>query len=138
MSTPQDSFDPTLEVGSETDVSPLGRPPQKPAHEQTADEDRDTADWDGIAALPEFRALLKRKLRFIVPATIFFLVYYFTLPVLVAWAPELMERRLGPVNLAYAFALSQFFMAWGVAACYVRVAARWDKAAEEILSKGGH
>ena len=33
--------------------------------------------------MPEFRDLLAAKARFIVPATVFFLVYYFTLPVLV-------------------------------------------------------
>ena len=54
---------------------------------------------------------------------IFFIVYYFALPVLVGYARPLMEKRvLGPVNLAYLFALSQFFMAWIIAALYVRAA----------------
>ena len=37
-------------VGAETDVSPLGRSAAKPAHELTADEDADEADWDRVAA----------------------------------------------------------------------------------------
>ena len=57
--------DPTPIVGSQTDVAPLGRGPVKPAHEQTADEDRDNADWAGIYASPDFRALLRAKRRFI-------------------------------------------------------------------------
>jgi uncharacterized membrane protein (DUF485 family) len=50
-----------------------------------------------------------------------------------------MERRVwGPVNLAYLFALSQFFTAWIIAALYVRAAARFDKMAQEVLSSHGH
>ena len=59
----------TPSVGAETDIAPLGRAAVKPAHERTADEDRDVADWDRVAATEEFRALVAEKVRFIVPAT---------------------------------------------------------------------
>jgi len=75
------------------------------------------------------------KARFIVPATIFFIAYYFALPILVGYAPELMATRVfGPVNLAYLFALSQFFMAWLIAFLYVRAANRFDRMAAELLA----
>ncbi|MEJ7711934.1 MAG: DUF485 domain-containing protein [Pyrinomonadaceae bacterium] len=103
--------------------------------ERTASEERDAADWERIAASATFRALIKSKLKFIVPATIFFTVYYFALPLLVGYAPELMGRRVfGVINIAYLFALSQFFVAWLIAALYVRIASRWDKMAAEIVS----
>ena len=51
-------------------------------------------EWERIAATPEFRALLRRKRRFILPATVFFIVYYFALPVLVGYFPELMTRKI--------------------------------------------
>jgi uncharacterized membrane protein (DUF485 family) len=122
-------------VGAATDISPLGRD-VKPAHEQTADEDIDVADWDRVAAMTEFKTLLARKRRFIIPATIFFIAYYFALPVLVGYAPGLMDRRVvGVVNLAYLFALSQFFMAWIIAALYVRVAMKWDVLAHAIITR---
>lgn len=128
--------DQTPEVGSATDVAPLGRAGGKPAHELTADEDVDAADWDRVAAEPEFKALLASKRRFIVPATVFFVVYYFALPLLVGYAPGLMSRRVfGPLNLAYLFALSQFFMAWAVAALYVRAAGGWDETARRVIEK---
>lgn len=93
-------------------------------------------DWNRIASTAEFRALVDSRRRFIIPATVFFLVYYFALPILVGYAPELMKRRVvGVVNLAYLFALSQFFMAWIVAALYVRAAARWDRMSRDILDK---
>jgi len=91
--------------------------------------------WDRIAAMPEFTALTRRKGRFIVASTIFFLVYYFALLVLVGYFPGLMQKNFGPVNIAYLFALSQFFMAWVVAIFYTKVAARWDEAASNIIAK---
>jgi len=35
------------------------------------------ADWEAIEAEPQFRELVETKRRFIVPATVFFIVYYF-------------------------------------------------------------
>src|SRR5260221_10548721 len=70
-------------------------------------------DWDHIAHNPEFEDLLAAKARFIVPATVFFIVYYFALPISVGFYKEFMSTPvIGPVNIAYLFALSQFFMAW--------------------------
>jgi len=134
MSLPE-SPDLTPESGAPTEVAPLGRTTPKPAHELTAAEDRDAADWAGIAASAEFKALLKSKARFIVPTTVFFIVYYFALPVLVGFFPESMTVRVGSVNLAYLFALSQFFMAWAVAFAYTRAAAKWDTASAGLLAK---
>jgi uncharacterized membrane protein (DUF485 family) len=134
MAEDERSVDPTPVVGAETDISPLGREGVKPSHELTADEERDVVDWNRIAASAEFKALIKAKLKFIIPATIFFIVYYFALPVLVGYAPDLMNRRVfGTVNLAYLFALSQFFMAWIIALLYVRAASRHDRMAREIV-----
>ena len=94
-------------------------------------------DWQGLARSSRFRELLRRKRRFIVPATLFFIVYYFALPVLTGYFPGLMSRRvLGPLNIAYLFALSQFIMAWGLAWLYVRAALRFDKEAAAIKQEG--
>jgi uncharacterized membrane protein (DUF485 family) len=124
----------TPDTGSATDVAPLGRSGAKPDHERTADEDIDVADWERVAALEEFKALLAAKRKFIVPATIFFIVYYFALPALVGYAPRLMATKVaGVVNVAYLFALSQFLVAWVIAALYVRAAARFDDMARRIV-----
>jgi uncharacterized membrane protein (DUF485 family) len=128
------SSDPTPVSGAETDVSRLGREGAKPLHELTADEEADVVNWNQIAASPAFKELIKAKLKFIVPATIFFIVYYFALPLLVGYAPGLMNRRVfGSVNVAYLFALSQFFMAWIIALLYVRAASRHDRMARGII-----
>jgi uncharacterized membrane protein (DUF485 family) len=95
---------------------------------------QDQTIWERIAESEEFKDLMAAKARFIVPATMFFVVYYFALPVLVGYAPELMSRRvIGVVNVAYLFALSQFFMAWILAWLYVRAAGRFDRMAKRIL-----
>ena len=128
--------DATPVVGAETDVAPLGHEGGKPAHELTADEDRDVVNWDRVAASEGFRRLVREKMKFIIPASVFFIVYYFALPVLVGYAPDFMKRRVvGSVNVAYLFALSQFFMAWAVAALYVRAAGGWDAVAHRIIER---
>ena len=50
--------------------------------------------WDSIAESREFKDLMATKRIFIVPAFIFFVVYYFALPVLVGYAPEFMSTKV--------------------------------------------
>ena len=95
-----------------------------------------TTVWDRVAATDEFKDLMAAKARFVVPATIFFIVYYFALPVLVGYSRPFMQTPVwGPVNIAYLFALSQFFMAWIIAWLYVRAAGRFDEQARQILER---
>ncbi|MGA2100227.1 MAG: DUF485 domain-containing protein [Candidatus Sulfotelmatobacter sp.] len=92
--------------------------------------------WDEIAESKPFKDLMATKKIFIVPAFIFFVVYYFALPVLVGYAPLFMSTKvIGQVNLAYLFALSQFFVAWIIAGLYVRAANDFDRLAKDILNK---
>jgi uncharacterized membrane protein (DUF485 family) len=108
------------------------------------DESNQFSHWQAVAEREEFKDLMAAKARFIVPATLVFVAYYFALPILVGFAPGLMSRPvLGPVNIAYLFALSQFFVAWFIAWLYVRAAERFDamgrqvrKHAAELMSKG--
>ena len=96
------------------------------------------AEWDRLERDPAFRELVRRKRRFILPATIFFIVYYFALPALVGYFPEWMDRPgFAGMNLAYLFALSQFFMAWLVMWLYVRRARDFDAIAAEIAGRAG-
>ena len=135
MSSP-DPRDPTPESDAPTDVAPLGRSGAKPDHEKTAGEDGHPYDWDLIANDPGFAALKAAKRRFILPATIFFFIYYMTLPVLVGFCPALMKTPVwGKVNIAYVFALSQFLMTWTLCALYVRAARRWDVMNAELLAR---
>ncbi len=92
--------------------------------------------WDRVAEMDEFRLLLLAKVGFVVPATIFFIVYYFALPVLVGYFPAMMDKKvLGPINIAYLFALSQFFVAWFIAWLYVRAARKFDDYGARIMKR---
>ena len=100
----------------------------------TPEQHTNPDDWDAVANDPEFKKLMAAKTRFIVPATLFFVAYYFALPILVGYAPHFMSTPVwGPVNIAYLFALSQFFVAWIVAGLYVRAAGRFDARARRVL-----
>jgi uncharacterized membrane protein (DUF485 family) len=89
--------------------------------------------WEHVAGMDEFRLLLIAKWEFVVPAVVTFVVYYFLLPISVGYFPQFMDKRVGPVNLAYLFALSQFFVAWLIAALYVRGARKFDDYGARIM-----
>ena len=97
-------------------------------------------DWAAIERTPEFRALVRAKRAFVIPASLFFVIYYFALPILVGYWPDLMSTRvIGRINLAYLFALSQFVMAWMLMAAYVRRARVFDRMVDGLLQRhGGH
>jgi uncharacterized membrane protein (DUF485 family) len=93
-------------------------------------------DWEGIERDEQFRELVHAKRGFIFPATIFFIVYYFALPVLVGYWPEAMSRDvIGEVNVAYLFALSQFVMAWIIMAMYVKRAKVFDGMVARLVAR---
>ena len=98
-------------------------------------------DWTAIAQSSEFKSLVSAKMRFIIPATVFFVCYYFALPILVGYFPGVMERKVvGNINVAYLFALSEFAMAWIVMALYVQRAHGFDAQEKRVLDdvmKGG-
>lgn len=92
--------------------------------------------WEEVEASPEFQNLLASKRRFIIPMCVFFLAYYFALPLLVGLAPDLMAKKVsGSVNIAYLFALSQFFMTWIVSIVYAKAASRFDRQAQQVVDK---
>lgn len=89
--------------------------------------------WDQIQATPTFRTLVAEKTKFVVGAMIFFIVYYFALPVSAGYFPGLLRTKvIGSITLGYLFALSQFFMAWTIAYLYVQAANRFDALSEQV------
>ena len=90
-------------------------------------------DWDAAAESPEFKELATQKRRFVVPATIFFLSWYFGFIILAGVAPDFMgEKVIEGVTIGYLFALSQFIMVWVLAAVYLR---RADKVFDPLAAK---
>ena len=70
-----------------------------------------SVDWERIERLPEFRELVARRRRFVVPATAFFLVWYFGFIILAGYAEDFMgHRSYEGFTVGYGLALTQFVM----------------------------
>ncbi len=100
-------------------------------------------DWEAAERSPEFRELIKKKRAFVVPATIFFLAWYFGFVILAGYAPDFMGREFitDGITVGYALALTQFVMVWGLGWWYLRKADRVfdplaERAAEVALAAG--
>ena len=65
-----------------------GRPKDKASAMDHPEPSTPSPDWNAIARDPDFKALVSRKIKLVVPATVFFIVYYFALPIGVGWFPE--------------------------------------------------
>lgn len=103
-------------------------------HQRLVDAGLEVVNWEQLAMADDFRALLAARIRFILPATAFFIAYYLALPLLVGYAPGLMKTQVfGAANLAYLFALSQFLMAWIVAYLFIRRCRQFDAMAHAIV-----
>lgn len=78
-------------------------------------------DWQAVERTPEFQELVRRRRRFVVPATIFFLAWYLGFIVLAGYAPGFMgESIYEGFTVGYLLALTQFVMVWVLAIWYVR------------------
>jgi uncharacterized membrane protein (DUF485 family) len=95
-------------------------------------------DWAAAERSPEFRELIKRKKAFVIPATAFFLAWYFGFIVLAGYAPDFMGREFitDGVTVGYALALTQFVMVWVLGWLYLRKADReFDPLAERAAAQ---
>jgi uncharacterized membrane protein (DUF485 family) len=88
--------------------------------------DRPDIDWVAAERSPEFQELVRKRKAFVLPATVFFLAWYFGFIILAGYAPDFMGREFltDGMTVGYALALSQFVMTWGLGWLYVRRATR--------------
>ena len=94
------------------------------------------AEWDALAKDPEFVALLRARRQFIVPLTIFFLLFYLALPVGIALAPGFMNSPLlESLSVANIFGFVQIVVALALLALYMHKARSFDAKAQEIVSR---
>jgi uncharacterized membrane protein (DUF485 family) len=83
-------------------------------------------EWARVAQTSAFHELMRRKKAFIIPATIFFLIFYFGLPILAAYTTLLNFNVIGAITGAYIYAFAQFAMTWILMHLYVSRANSWD------------
>ena len=91
-------------------------------------------DWQAVERSPEFRELVSKKKAFVIPATIFFLSWYFGFIVLAGYAPDFMGREFitDGLTVGYVLALSQFVMTWVLGWMYLR---RADKVFDPLAER---
>ena len=96
-------------------------------------------DWEAVERSPEFQELIRRKRRFVVPATVFFLVWYLGFILLAGYAEDFMgESVYEGLTVGYCLALTQFLMVWGLSWLYLRKADReFDPLEESARAQAG-
>jgi uncharacterized membrane protein (DUF485 family) len=82
-------------------------------------------DWQAVERSPEFEELVRRRKRFVLPATVFFLAWYLGFIALCGYAPDFMaESVYEGLTVGYVLALTQFVMVFTLAIMYVRRSAK--------------
>jgi uncharacterized membrane protein (DUF485 family) len=97
-------------------------------------------DWEAIERSPEFRELTTKKRAFVVPATIFFLAWYFGFIILVGYAPDFMgsEFLVDGLTVGYVLAITQFVMTFVLGWMYIRRADQvFDPLAARVVERAG-
>jgi len=91
-------------------------------------------NWAAIDNDPRFQRLHTKKLAFLTGLMVFSLFYYFLLPIGAAYFTDIYKIKVyGVVNIGILFALSQFFVAWGIAFYYTARAKDFDAMAAELV-----
>jgi uncharacterized membrane protein (DUF485 family) len=85
----------------------------------------------------KFKTLISRKKRFIVPMTVFFLIFYFALPILTSYSKVLNAPAIGPISWAWVFAFAQFVMTWALCIIYSKKSSQFDRMVDEIKKDMG-
>jgi uncharacterized membrane protein (DUF485 family) len=84
-----------------------------------------------------FRSLMRAKGQFLIPATLFFLVFYFMLPVSIICFPGVMNHSIFfGLTPAWLYAFAQFVMVWALGVIYYIKSKRFDRLAEQVKDKG--
>lgn len=99
------------------------------------------ANKDRIYQSSTFKIYMSKKRIFVFLLTLFFFLYYFSLPILTSYFPLLMRYEvIRSISFAWLFALSQFLMTWLICFLYVRKAKSFDimvdKIKEEYVNRG--
>ena len=85
-----------------------------------------------IAQSADFKKLVSAKKRFIIPSIIFFMIFYFSLPISTSFFTFLNNSAWGDITWAWVFAFAQFIMTWTLCICYAIKAKQFDALAKKI------
>lgn len=102
-------------------------------HVKVESEVYSKSKYEKVVESKKFSDLISRKKKFIVPCTVFFLVFYFILPILTSYSTILNTTAIGDITWAWVFAIGQFIMTWTLLTIYMKKSAIFDKLAQEVI-----
>ena len=88
-------------------------------------------EWVRVERTPAFQEFARKRKAFLIPATIFFMVFFFGLPFLAAFTTVLEGSAIGSLTWAYVYGFAQFAMTWILMHLYVSRANKWDRLVEQ-------
>jgi uncharacterized membrane protein (DUF485 family) len=96
-----------------------------------------SVDWERVERMPEFQELVARRRRFVVPATAFFMFWYFGFVILAGYAEDFMGTSVYEgLTVGYVLALTQFVMVAVLGVWYLRYSERHlDPLRDEVSRK---
>lgn len=94
----------------------------------------DVINYDKIDRMETFNQFVKKKNTFLFGITITFLTFYILLPVL-AFTPVLQQKAVGSITWVWVYSLALFIMTIILCTLYVKMAAKFDKAAAAVLQE---
>ena len=95
-------------------------------------------DYTEIVQSASFQKLLKQKRNFILPLSLFFLAFYFTLPILTAYTTVLNKPAFASMTWAWVFAFAQFVMTWTLCILYTKRASKFDELVDTIKKEAAN
>lgn len=96
-------------------------------------DQQEQPDYVGISRSKDFKSLIHNRKKFVIPYTIFFLVFYFLLPISTSYTKFLNQPAIGDVSWVWLFAFAQFVMTFALCIVYVRKAGKLDEQADRII-----
>jgi uncharacterized membrane protein (DUF485 family) len=102
------------------------------AIQERSHKESTSIDYTQITRSSSFQQLMRAKKNFILPLTLFFLVFYFALPILTSYSNVLNSPAIGPISWGWLFAFAQFIMTWVLCTLYSKRAAKFDEIVEQI------
>lgn len=92
-------------------------------------------DYDRLIETDEFKALVKKKQRFMSPYVIAFSAIYLLLPILTGYTSILENRAIGWMTWTWVYAFGMFVMVWVFTQLYMKKAREFDQDVEQLLGK---
>lgn len=91
-------------------------------------------DYERIDRMESFNQFVKKKNSFLFGITITFLTFYILLPIL-AFTSVLQQKAVGNITWVWIYSLGLFIMTIVLCTVYIRMAAKFDKAAATVLQE---